>query len=640
MEHFHALLLTFLEMTFIFVGLGMLYSQRRAIGKAPFYMALGLLFLFSHFVSAAEIRTVLFGTIDFEVGRIVIFLPILTAYLMVYITEGTLAAQRIIIGAAVLFGLYLYLGELTRLQCNWYGFSLTSGTEAVTLDNLLGGSRNSMNLVALSHLFDFLVLPIAHTRFKNFGLGRFFCILGALLTALLLGALLSQIIALIYGLPASFFNGNFIARLIAGFWLAVMLGIYLAKIEVDIRSGGKSPLDILFAFVGSYSRSKELEANLREWTDRYRLVLENAGEMIVMLTSDGRIIDANFSAARLLGSANPGELTNRRLFPRMRVLDRPGLTLGAELDGPVRFQCRLDEKSPESKLLSCSLSPMRIRGQLLLVLIGRDVTEESKLAEEKARLAEQLVHSQRIEALGMLAGGIAHDFNNYIHAILGHIDVINYLHQPDDPEVLNHLEKISTIAEQAGHLTSQLLGFARKGKYQVTDLDLRQLLENSLGLLGPRKQRDLSVSVDVPDDLKPVRADSLQLQQVMLNLMINAIDAMANNKGEQILIITAGPADASPVPLEPPPERAGINPADYLFIRVSDNGCGMTEATQRKLFEPFFTTKPVGKGTGMGLAMVYGTVTNHQGWIQLESAPGVGTTFYLFLPAGQGKVKS
>lgn len=126
----------------------------------------------------------------------------------------------------------------------------------------------------------------------------------------------------------------------------------------------------------------------------------------------------------------------------------------------------------------------------------------------------------------------------------------------------------------------------------------------------------------------------------MLNLMINAIDAMANNRGEQILTITAGPADASPVPLEPPPERAGINPADYLFIRVSDNGCGMTEATQRKLFEPFFTTKPVGKGTGMGLAMVYGTVTNHQGWIQLESAPGEGTTFYLFLPAGRGKVKS
>ncbi|MBS1371048.1 MAG: PAS domain S-box protein [Lentisphaeria bacterium] len=640
MEHFHALLLTFLEMTFIFVGLGLLYSQRRTIGNAPFYMSLGLLLLFSHLISAAEIRTALVGSFDFEVGRIVVFLPILAAYLMVYITEGTLAAQRIIIGAAVLFGLYLYLGELTRLQCNWYGFSLTSGTEAITLDSLLGGSRNSMNALALAHLFDFLVLPIAYTRLKNFGLGRFNAILAAMLTSLLLGAVLSQAVALAYGIPSPFFNGNFVARLVAGGWLAALLAIYLSKIEVDVRSGSKSPLDILFAFVGSYGRSKELEANLREWTDRYRLVLENAGEMIVMLSRDGRILDANYSAARLLGSENPGELTNRMLFPRMRILDRPELKLGGELDSPVRFQCRLDENLPTGKLLSCSLSPIRARGQLLLVLIGRDVTEESRLAEEKARLAEQLVHSQRIEALGMLAGGIAHDFNNYIHAILGHVDVINFLHQPDNPEVVDHLEKISTIAEQAGNLTSQLLGFARKGKYQVTDLDLKQVLGNSLGLLGPRKQRDLSVSVEVPADLGPVRADALQLQQVMLNLMINAIDAMEGNPGEQILTIAAGPAADSPVPLEPPQERGKVDPADYLYIRVSDNGSGMSGETRKKLFEPFFTTKPVGQGTGMGLAMVYGIITNHQGWIQLESEPGRGTSFYLFLPfGGRGEAK-
>jgi signal transduction histidine kinase len=203
--------------------------------------------------------------------------------------------------------------------------------------------------------------------------------------------------------------------------------------------------------------------------------------------------------------------------------------------------------------------------------------------------------------------------------------------------VLNHLEKISVIAEQAGHLTSQLLGFARRGKYQVTDLDLRQAIDDSLGLLGPRKQRDLSISIDLAENLRPVHADPLQLRQILLNLMINAADAMEENEGERRLSITAGPAADSPVPLEPPPERRGINPADYLCIRVSDNGCGMTPETRRKLFEPFFTTKPVGKGTGMGLAMVYGTVTNHQGWIQLESAPGKGTTFYLFLPAGPEK---
>jgi len=634
MEHIHALLLTFLEMTFIFVTLGMLYSQRRAIGRAPFYMAVGLLLLFCHMVNAAEIRTVLIGTFDFEVGRVVIFLPILTAFLMVYITEGTLSAQRMIIGGAVLFGLYLYLGELTRLQCNWYGFSLTSGTEAVTLDSLIGGSRTSMNLTSLSQLFDLLVLPIAYTRFKNFGAGRFLSIGCAMLTALLLGTLLGQLIALVYGLPATFFNGNFLARLIAGLWLSVLLAVYLAKIEVDIRSGSKSPLDILFAFVGSYGRSKELEADLREWTDRYRLVLENAGEMIVVMTRDGRIIDANYSASQLLGSDNPAELTNQMLFPRLRILDRSDYRLGDDLAAPIRFQCGLDESSPRGKRLSCSLSPMLIREEPLLVLIGRDITEETRLAEEKARLAEQLVHSQRIEALGMLAGGIAHDFNNYIHAILGHIDVINFLHQPEDPEVLNHLEKITVIAEQAGHLTSQLLGFARRGKYQVADLDLRQAIDDSLGLLGPRRQHDLLISIELPEKLRPIHADPLQLRQVLLNLMINAADAMEENEGDRRLSITAGPAVESPVPLELPPDRKGINVADYLYIRVSDNGCGMTAETRRKLFEPFFTTKPVGKGTGMGLAMVYGTVTNHQGWIQLESAPGKGTTFYLFFPAG------
>ena len=130
----------------------------------------------------------------------------------------------------------------------------------------------------------------------------------------------------------------------------------------------------------------------------------------------------------------------------------------------------------------------------------------------------------------------------------------------------------------------------------------------------------------------------LQLQQVMLNLMINAIDAMENNPGEQILTIEAGPASSSPVPLEPPPERGTVDPADYLFIRVTDNGSGMTDETRKKLFEPFFTTKPVGQGTGMGLAMAYGIISNHQGWIQFESAPGKGTSFYLFLPfGGRGK---
>ncbi len=634
MEHIHALLLIFLETTFIFVALGMLYSQRRTIGKAPFYMSLGLLFVFFHFISAAEIRAVLYGGQEFEVGYAVVYLPILTAFLMVYITEGTLAAQRLIIGAAVLFGFSLYLGELTRLQCNWLGFSLSSGADAVMFEQLLDNTRDSMNIAALVLLFDLLLIPIFFTRLKNFGFPRFLCIVGSVFCAMLLAALLKFFLGRSFSFDAGALNGNFIIRVPITLWLGGILAVYLNKIEVDVKSGEKSPLDILFAFVGSYSRSKELEENLKEWTNRYRQVLENAGEMIVTLTSNGRILDANYAAVRLLGGQKPEDVSNRLLFPRMRILDRDDLSLGCELKETVRFRCRLDEYQPGSKLLSCTLSPIKLRGQTLLVMVGRDITEEMRLAEEKARLSEQLIHSQRIESLGMLAGGIAHDFNNHMHAILGHIDLINFMHRPEDPEVVRHLEKVAGIAEQAGHLTGQLLGFARKGKYQVADLDPGKVLRDTLELLGPRKQRDLVIRLEIPENLPPVHGDAIQLQQVMLNLMLNAIDAMEGNPGESILTIEAGLAVDAPIRLEPPPERAGTKPEDYLFIRISDNGCGMDADTQKRLFEPFFTTKPVGKGTGMGLAMVYGTVSSHQGWVQFKSAPGKGTHFYLFLPVG------
>ena len=631
MEYFHALSLAFLEMTFLFVGLSLLYNQRSATGQAPFHMALGVLLLFAHLVAAADIRATLAGTLDFPIGPIVIFLPLMAAFLMVYIIDGTLAAQRIILGVVALYGLYLYLGEITRLQCNWLGFSITAGLPGATLDRLLGASRASMNVTALSRLLDFFLLPIVFTRCKNYGINRFFSILLAFYAAHLVGALLRQLVLTLLGLPAELIDGEFLARAIAELWLAALLSIYLAKIEKDVRTGEKSPLDILFAFFGSYGRSKELEAHLREWENRYQLVLENAGELILMTDEEGRIVDANLSAVKLLGAESAASLEKRPLFPRLRVISPPEFQLDRVPAAPVRFRCILDEQSSRAVTLACTLSPIRLRGQTLLVLIGSDITEETRLAAERERLSEQLTHSQRIESLGLLAGGIAHDFNNYIHAILGHVDVITLLYPPENPEVTAHLEKISGIAEQAGHLTSQLLGFARKGKYRVTDVDIRKTIESSLALLGPNK-RQVEISFRTIPGMPTVRADSLQLQQVLLNLMLNAIDAMEQNEGEQRLTLFAGPATEAPLPFSPPADHPGARPEDYIFIQVADNGCGMDHATIEKAFEPFFTTKPVGRGTGMGLAMVYGTVSHHQGWIQLESTPGAGSNFCIFLP--------
>ena len=631
MEYFHAISLVFLEMTFLFVGLALLYNQRNAIGQTPFHIALGVLLLFSHLVAAADIRATLAGTLDFAVGPVIIYLPILAAFLMVYITAGTLAAQRIILGVVALYGLYLYLGEITRLQCNWLGFSITAGLPGATLDRLLGASRASMNISAISRLMDLFLLPIVYTRCKNYGLNRFFSILLAFYAAQLAGTLLQQLVIAFLGLPGEFVDGEFLARAVAELWLATLLSIYLAKIEKDIRTGEKSPLDILFAFFGSYGRSKELEAHLREWENRYQLVLENAGELIVMTDANGRIVDANHTAVKLLGAESAAALERRPLYPRLRVISPPDLRLNRVPEKPLRFRCILDAHTSRAVTLACTLSPIRLRGRTLLVLIGSDITEETRLTAERERLSEQLTHSQRIESLGLLAGGIAHDFNNYIHAILGHVDVITLLYPPDNPEVTDHLQKISGIAEQAGHLTSQLLGFARKGKYRVTDVNIHETIESSLALLGPNK-RQVEISFRTIPGMPTVRADSLQLQQVLLNLMLNAIDAMEQIEGEQRLTLFAGPAVDAPLPFTPPADHPGARAEDYIFIQVADNGCGMDRATMEKAFEPFFTTKPVGRGTGMGLAMVYGTISHHQGWIELESAPGAGSSFCIFLP--------
>ncbi len=636
MEHFHALSLCFLEMTFIFVGLALMHNQRQAIGRTPFHMAIGLLVLFAFLVSAADIRVLLFGTRDFQMALVVIYLPILAAYLMSYITEGTLAAQRFIIGTVVVYGLFLYLGELTRLQCNWFGFSISAGLPGATLDTLLGDSRSMTNRGIPGILLELFLLPIFYTRLRNFRLPRAAAIPLALVTTHLAGSIAGLFFRVAFRMEIPPADGFFLARLAAELWLGLLVALYFAKIETEKRSTEKrGPLDILFAFVGSYGRNKELEENLRDWENRYRIILENAGELIVMTTPDGRIANANIAAGKMLGAESPAALTRQLLFPRLKVMDPPGFRLDATVDTPRRFRGVLDEKTARAAVLDCSITPIQLRGETLLVLIGRDITDEVRLVEERQKLADQFAHAQRIESLGLLAGGIAHDFNNYIHAILGHVDLVNLIYSPENPDVTKHLEKIASIAEQAGHLTSQLLGFARKGKYHVADLDVRQALEGALSLLGPQNRKELEVSLRILPGILPVRADAIQLQQVLLNLMINADDAMATNPGEKHLTLLAGPATHAPLAFKPPPEREGADPADYLFILVGDNGGGMSHDTLGRIFEPFFTTKPVGQGTGMGLAMVYGTVSHHLGWVQVDSAEGKGTRFCIFLPAAK-----
>ena len=196
-----------------------------------------------------------------------------------------------------------------------------------------------------------------------------------------------------------------------------------------------------------------------------------------------------------------------------------------------------------------------------------------------------------------------------------------------------HLDKITEISEQAGRLTEQLLGFARKGKYQETILDLSELIRKSTELFLPNSQKSLDLIVNVADGEMPIRGDKVQLQQVLINLLINARDAMENNGDKNMrLVVKVDSAEKFNVTLKPIGVKVKVHPEDYYCIMIEDNGSGMDKSTMLRIFEPFFTTKPIGKGTGMGLAMVYGTVSNHHGWVQVTSKVGKGTAFYVFLP--------
>jgi PAS domain S-box-containing protein len=253
-----------------------------------------------------------------------------------------------------------------------------------------------------------------------------------------------------------------------------------------------------------------------------------------------------------------------------------------------------------------------------IVVTTRDVTE-------RLELEEQLLQSRKMEAIGRLAGGIAHDFNNLLTVIRAETDLL-LLDLPDDDPHRPDVETIQSTGDRAALLTSQLLAFSRDQVLRPRIVDLSQVVRGMGSLLSRIIGEDLQVVEELADDLPPIRVDPAQLEHVIINLAVNARDAMPT--GGTLTLVTAldpvGP-DAA--------ESLGIAPGRYVTLRVTDTGVGMDESTRRRIFEPFFTTKPTGQGTGLGLAMAHGVILQSGGGIQVQSRPGEGSTFTLRFPA-------
>ena len=251
--------------------------------------------------------------------------------------------------------------------------------------------------------------------------------------------------------------------------------------------------------------------------------------------------------------------------------------------------------------------------------IARDITEQKKLEE-------QVLQAQKMESIGNLAGGIAHDFNNLLVGILGYASYVKKKLTPGDPlyASVNHIER---SAEQASELTRQLLGFARRGKYQPQKIHCNHLIQTLLRLLRRTIDKRISLEVALEPQLEWIEGDESQLQQTLMNVCLNARDAMPAGGLLKIITKNVSVGERESV------SRSGLIEERYVSITVTDTGIGMEPGTQARIFEPFFTTKEPGRGTGLGLAMVYGIIQNHGGHIEVKSQPGQGTSLTLFLPA-------
>lgn len=257
--------------------------------------------------------------------------------------------------------------------------------------------------------------------------------------------------------------------------------------------------------------------------------------------------------------------------------------------------------------------------------VMRDVSEKKRAEAEKESLQEAYRQAQKMEAIGTLAGGIAHDFNNLLTGVLGHADILRLELGDQHPTAQRSIELIELAANRAKDLTSQLLGFARKGKFKLEAVEINQVLTEVIGLIDRTIDKNIDV-VQVPSRNNPIiTGDASQITQTILNLAINARDAMPGG-GKLTLKTEARPVEGAEA------INLGLIPGKYCIVTVADTGRGIEKEKLDRIFEPFFTDKEEGKGTGLGLAMVYGVVKNHKGAVSVQSEMGVGSIFKMYFP--------
>jgi PAS domain S-box-containing protein len=393
----------------------------------------------------------------------------------------------------------------------------------------------------------------------------------------------------------------------------------------------RSPAGELIGIVEDYkdiTQRKMIEEALRNSEEKLNAMLKSIGDHISMIDRDLNIIWANDITKEIFGEDIIGKKCYEAYHRRNEPCN-PCLSFKVFHDGGIHEHDTqvIDKENRTIYFHSTANVALRDRdGNATAVIeISRDITESKKLEQ-------QLLQSQKMEAVGQLAGGIAHDFNNILTAIIGYGSLLQMEMSSDDP-LSTYITHILTSAQRAANLTQALLAFSRKQIISPRPIDLNGIIRILEKLLSRLIGEDIELTIDLTDKDLTIMADSTQIEQVLMNLATNARDAMP--EGGSLIIST----DLVRFDCEFMTAHGYGRPGSYALISVEDTGEGMDMKAKERIFEPFFTTKEMGKGTGLGLAMVYGIIKQHDGYINVYSEPGNGTIFKIYLPTIKSKVE-
>ncbi|MBI4548090.1 MAG: PAS domain S-box protein [Ignavibacteriae bacterium] len=374
---------------------------------------------------------------------------------------------------------------------------------------------------------------------------------------------------------------------------------------------------------------KRAEESLKESEEQYRTLFEESQDGVFISTPEGKMLDANPAFMEIFGYSSKEELLkidvaqelyfnpqDREIFKR--TLARQGFV--------VDFENVVRRKDGEKRVILETASAVRDQQGNIVAYRGfvRDITD-------RKRLEEQLRQAQKMESIGTLAGGIAHDFNNLLGIISGYISLLE-IGKLDDVKLHQCIETIRKATQRGAGLVRQLLTFARKADAAFESVNVNETVKELMKMLKETFPKTITLSMSLEDKIPSISADGSQLHQALLNLCVNSRDAMLERAQKEeivpMLSIRTGVVVGKNIRQRFPEAMAD----EYIFISVEDNGSGMDEETRNRIFEPFFTTKELGKGTGLGLAVVYGIINSHHGFIDVESEKGSHTTFTLYFP--------